>query len=220
MLQRRRGTGDFVAACLGSVIIAGLIYIGVVLLNTAEKPSDNPVVEGAIRIAQAQKEEPVEPLERKKLKDPKPPKQIHKAFLSKTNRPKNIKPRMEINTPNFKADMHPGLKGGISIPRMELGGVGFEMEEVDEMPQIVRNYPPEYPYGAKRKLIEGNVVVRMLVNSKGNPVNLSVHSASPSGIFEQAALKAARRWRFRPGKYHGENVDTWVLLPFKFELTR
>ncbi|MFW5498805.1 MULTISPECIES: energy transducer TonB [unclassified Maridesulfovibrio] len=220
MLRHTRGTGDFVAACLGSVMIAGLIYIGVVLLNTAEKPSVNPVVDGAIRIAQAQKDDPVEPLERKKLEDPKPPKQLHKTFASKTNRPKNIKPRMDINTPNFKADMHPGLKGGISIPRMKLGGVGFEIDEVDEVPQIIRNYPPEYPYGAKRKRIEGDVVVRMLVNSKGNPVNLSIYSASPSGIFEQAALKAAKRWRFRPGKYHGEDVDTWVLLPFKFELTR
>ncbi len=58
---------------------------------------------------------------------------------------------MEINTPNFKADMHPGLKGGISIPRMKLGGVGFEIDEVDEVPQIIRNYPPEYPYGANER---------------------------------------------------------------------
>lgn len=220
MLQRKRGAGDFVAASLCSVMIAGLVYIGVVLLNTAEKPSIDPIVDGAIRIAQDHKEEPAEPLERKKLEDPKPPKQIHKTFSSKANRPKNIKPRMDISTPDFNADMHPGLSGGISIPRMALGGVGFEMDEVDEMPQTIRNYPPEYPYGAKRKRIEGEVTVRMLVNSKGNPVNLSVYSASPNGIFEQAALKAAKRWRFRPGKYHGEDVDTWVLLPFKFELTQ
>lgn len=220
MLRKAKGTGDFVTASLCSVMIAGLIYIGVVLLNTAEKPAIDPVIEGAIRIAQPQEDDPVKPLEHKKLKNPEPPKKIHKTFSSRANHQKKIKPEMEISTPDFSADMHPGLKGGISIPQMELGGIGFEMDEVDEMPQAMRSFPPKYPYGAKRKHVEGKVVVRMLVNSKGSPVNLSIHSSTPAGVFDQAALNAAERWRFRPGKYKGQDVDTWVLLPFNFELTR
>ncbi|WP_291327543.1 energy transducer TonB [Desulfovibrio sp. UCD-KL4C] len=215
-----RNTGDFVAASLGSVMIAGLIYIGVVMLNTSDILPSNPVIEGAIRIAQAQKNDPVEPHERKKLKEPKAPKQLQKSSSSHSNRQNTAKPRMSISTPDFNAEMYPGMKSGISIPKMDLEGVGFEMDEVDEMPHVVRGISPEYPYGAKRKLIEGEVMVRMLVNSKGHPVNLSIYSAKPSGIFEQAALKAAKRWRFKPGRYNGEDVDTWVLLPFKFELTR
>lgn len=59
----------------------------------------------------------------------------------------------------------------------------------------------------------------MLVNKEGLPKNLSIHSATPAGVFDEAALKAAKRWRFQPGKYKGQAVDTWVLLPFVFELT-
>jgi protein TonB len=94
------------------------------------------------------------------------------------------------------------------------------MDEVDEVPQVLRSIPPEYPYGAKRNRVEGEVVVRMLVTSKGVPTNLSIESATPANVFEKAALSAAKRWKFRPGRYKGQAVDTWVLLPFNFELTR
>ncbi len=219
MIRRAKGSGDFVAASMAAVMMAGLIYVGVLLLNDAQQPGDFTVVEGAIRIAQPRRDKPVEPLKRKEITETKPPKTLPKTFSSKA-RPKNVKPLMNLSTPNFSADMHPGLKGGIAMPSGDLGGIGFNMDEVDEVPQVLRSVPPEYPYGAKRNRIEGSVVVRMLVTSQGLPTNLSIHSANPSGVFEKAALGAAKRWKFRPGHYQGQAVDTWVLLPFNFELTQ
>jgi protein TonB len=219
MIQRAKASGDFVAASMAAVMVAGLIYVGVLLLNDSQQKGDFTEVEGAIRIAQAQKDKPVEPLKRKKLKETEPPKTLPKTFSSKA-KPKSVKPRMNIATPSFSADMHPGLKGGIAMPVGDLGGIGFNMDEVDEVPQVLRSIPPEYPYGAKRNRVEGEVVVRMLVTSKGVPTNLSIESATPANVFEKAALSAAKRWKFRPGRYKGQAVDTWVLLPFNFELTR
>ncbi len=219
MIRRAKGSGDFVAASMLAVMVAGLVYVGVLLLNDAQQPNHLDVVEGAIRIAQAQRDKPVEPLEKRELKETKPPKQLPKTFSSKS-KPKAVKPRMNISAPNFSADMHPGLRGDIAMPAGDLGGVGFNMDEVDEIPQVLRSVPPEYPYGAKRNRIEGEVVIRMLVTSKGVPTNLTIHSATPPDVFEKAALSAAKRWKFRPGHYKGQAVDTWVLLPFNFELTR
>ncbi|TIH15951.1 energy transducer TonB [Marinifilum sp. JC120] len=222
MTRTARDSSEFFLATLASVVIAGLIYIGMQQLNNVEQSTDFTVVEGAIRIAQPQKDSVVETLKHKRLKEPEPPKQLPKTFSSQ-NKAKALKPVMNINVPNFSADMHPGLGGGISIPATDLGGfggIGFSMDEVDETPQVMRSIPPQYPYGAKRNHIEGGVVVRMLVDAKGAPTNLSIHSATPEGIFEEAALNAAKRWRFRPGKYKGKAVDTWVLLPFNFTLTQ
>lgn len=219
MIRRAQGSGEFVLASMIAVMVAGLIYIGVLMLNEATPTDDFTVVEGAIRIAQPEKEKEIEPLEQKKLKEPEPPKELPKTFSSKA-KPKNVKPMMSISTPSFSADMHPGLKGEIAMPVGDLGGIGFNMDEVDEVPQVLRNVPPEYPYGAKRNRIEGEVVVRMLVTSDGKPTNISIHSATPSGVFEKAALNAAKRWRFRAGRYKGQAVDTWVLLPFNFKLTQ
>ena len=105
------------------------------------------------------------------------------------------------------------------MPRLELGVTDFELNEVDEKPVALRRVAPEYPYQAQRSHQKGKVVIRMLVTREGQSANISVHSATPKGVFEKAALSAARRWTFRPGKYKGQAVNTWVLVPFTFELT-
>jgi protein TonB len=127
---------------------------------------------------------------------------------------------MQIRMPSFDADIHPSLSGGISLPAGSLGDMGFNINEVDDVPQVLRSAPPEYPYAARRSRTEGKVVLRLLVRKDGKPDNITVHSSSPVGIFDTAALSAARRWRFKPGRYAGNDVDTWVLLPFNFELTK
>ena len=221
MALRVRGSGDFVVGSLTAVLVAGLVYVGVLLLTDAQAPTDVVLVEGAIRIAEAQKDAAVEPVKRKKIEEQEPPKKLPKTFSSKAQ-PKEVMPVMQLNAPQFSADMHPGMKGGISMPSGlgDLGGIGFSMDEVDEVPRVVRSVPPEYPYSAKRNNVEGKVVVRMLVTSEGTPANLTIQSASPEGVFETAALAAAKRWKFQPGQYNGRAVDTWVLLPFNFELKR
>jgi len=214
-----RETGDYALGAIMAVLIAGVAYVGVLLLNQAGQPRQLPEVEGAIRLIQAEKENTAEPPKREKLKEPKPPEQLPKVFSTRV-RTKNIKPRMDLSTPSFSADMHPVMKGGIALPKMDLGGVGFNLSEVDEVPAALRSVPPQYPFGAKRRHVEGEVVVRMLVTSRGDPSRLSIHKSDPPGVFDKAALSAAKRWKFRPGRYKGKAVDTWVLLPFKFELTR
>ena len=218
ILARSREAGDFVAACLGAVLVAGLIYVGVLLLNDAPLPDHMEVAEGAIRLAQPVRDEPKPELQRKKLEDTKPPEQLRKTFTTQT-KSKPAKPLMSMATPQFSADLHPSLQGGVALPSGDFGGIGFSLDEVDEIPQVVRSITPEYPYMAKRSRIEGRVVVRMLVTAKGATANLSIHSATPADVFDKAALNAAKRYRFQPGKYKGQPVDTWVLLPFVFELT-
>jgi len=219
MLQRAKRSGEFVAAWICAVMIAGAIYVGVLLLNEAPVPEGMHVIEGAIRLSQPEREKPVKELDRKKPKDTEPPKELPKTFSTKAKN-KPVKPMMSISTPSFSADTLPGLKGDIAIPSADFGGIGFNMDEVDDIPQVLRQVPPQYPYSAKRNRVEGQVVIRMLVTAKGTPEHLSIHSASPPGVFDKAALNAAKRWRFRPGQYKGQAVDTWVLLPFNFELTR
>ncbi|CCH47316.1 energy transducer TonB [Pseudodesulfovibrio piezophilus] len=220
MILRARGSGDYLAASMVAVMIVGLIYVGVLLLNGTEPSGDFSVVKGAIRIAAEQQERQVAPLERnKEIKEQKPPERLPKTMSSKP-KSNTSKPLLSFNVPQFSADMHPSLDGEIALPVSNLGGVGFNMDEVDEVPQVLRQVTPEYPYNAKRNHIEGRVVVRMLVLSNGAPTNLTVQSSEPNGIFDKAALKAAKRWKFKPGHYKGQAVDTWVLLPFNFELTQ
>lgn len=101
----------------------------------------------------------------------------------------------------------------------QVGGLmAHDVDRVDQRPSISRQVTPEYPTKARRMNVEGNAVVRLVVDTSGQPQSCAVHVANPPGYFEEAALKAARKTRFIPGKIQGQPVNTVVLIPFRFAL--
>ena len=214
-LKGLRG-GGYPSSILLALMVAGLLYVGVLLLVDSRRPEPQPLVEGAIRLALPEPERNLEPDPAPRDK-PEPPKDLPKTFSAP--RQSQVRPDIHLNAPAFDADLHP-ITGGLAMPESIGGGTGFSLDEVDEPPRPVRSIPPEYPYSAKKNRIQGQVVVRMLVTSDGTPTNITIHSADPPGVFEEASLAAAKRWKFQPGRYAGQDVDTWVLLPFNFELVQ
>ncbi len=202
-----------------ALVMAGGISLGMVCLTEIDRPQSMQEIEGAIRLAAPEPQQVVAEKVEKPQEEPEPPKNPDLKFTAKVA-PKQIAPVMQIRLPSFNADIHPSLSGGISMPTVSPGSTGFNINEVDDVPQVLRSVPPEYPYSARRSRTEGKVVLRLLVKKDGKPDNLTIHSSSPEGIFDAAALSAAQRWSFKPGRYAGKNVDTWVLLPFNFELTK
>ena len=96
--------------------------------------------------------------------------------------------------------------------------MAYEADAVDELPSISRRALPEYPSRAKRMNVQGQVEVRLMVDQAGEPKECQIVSADPEGYFEAAALDAARRTRFMPGKVKGRPVNTVVHIPFVFAL--
>lgn len=97
-------------------------------------------------------------------------------------------------------------------------GAVFAPGELDSPPGVRKRVRPEYPVTARKQKIEGRVVIRLIVDAQGLPVDCAVYRGEPSGYFEQAALEAAYKMRFLPGKKQGRPVRTMVLLPFDFRL--
>ncbi len=101
----------------------------------------------------------------------------------------------------------------------KIGGImAFDTKQVDTLPSIVKRASPEYPNRARRMNIQGKVMVQLVVDTAGNPKEFSIASASPAGYFEEAALTAAKKMRFIPGKIKGKTVNTLVHVPFVFRL--
>jgi protein TonB len=102
---------------------------------------------------------------------------------------------------NFQADpdlaLH--LSGGPSLGAL----ASFEPDHT-LMP--VSRTPPRYPYQAKRRGIEGWVRVSFTVTGSGEVEDIVVEEAEPPGVFEQAALAAVARWKFRPRSVDGQSV--------------
>lgn len=60
------------------------------------------------------------------------------------------------------------------------------------------NPTPHYPLIARRRGIEGRVRIRLFVDSQGITRAVELIESSGHQILDHAALKAARKWTFRP----------------------
>jgi len=75
----------------------------------------------------------------------------------------------------------------------------------------------EYPANARRSMLEGEVIVKILVSREGSVEAVEVVKYS-SEILRDAVLKAVRRWRFEPPTVRGRPISLYMIIPFKFRL--
>jgi TonB family protein len=84
---------------------------------------------------------------------------------------------------------------------------------VDVMPEVVRRVEPELP-GGRRDLAGALVVVRVQVRRNGSVGGAWIAQSEPA--LDAAALRAVRRWRFRPARRGGRPVPAAVYVPVRF----
>ncbi|MDD3592035.1 MAG: energy transducer TonB [Sulfurovum sp.] len=89
---------------------------------------------------------------------------------------------------------------------------------VDSKPRVVSRTPLEYPAAAAKKRIKGYVVVNLLIGKDGSVELAKVIASNPAGVFDQAALRGVRGWRFAPAKYKGNPVKVWAKQKVRFDL--
>ena len=81
----------------------------------------------------------------------------------------------------------------------------------------VRTSAPEYPYEMKRDGIAGVVTVVFSVDEKGNVVDPAVQKSSNPG-FDQAALNAISKWKFKPARQDGTPIRSKLAIPLQFSV--
>jgi TonB family protein len=72
-----------------------------------------------------------------------------------------------------------------------------------------------YPKEARKKKIEGPVVLRSTVTLDGNLKDITVVSGNP--ILAAAALEAVQQWRYQPSKINGEAVEAQHEISITFK---
>jgi len=81
-----------------------------------------------------------------------------------------------------------------------------------------RYVAPEFPRTAREKNINGWVDVQFVVRTDGTVGDASIVGAQPVGIFEQSALEAVRRWRYRPVVQGGQPVTQRTHVRVRFAM--
>lgn len=89
-----------------------------------------------------------------------------------------------------------------------VGGVGY-----------LNNPAPDYPEFARKKNLEGTVVLRVRVLANGNPSEVKVKKSSGSGVLDDAAIETIKSsWHYTPAKKGSTAVDSWTTSKVEFRL--
>src|SRR6476646_283418 len=68
----------------------------------------------------------------------------------------------------------------------------------------IHNVDPEYPPVARNAKIQGPVVLRAVIDTKGKVTNLRVLSGHP--LLAASAVEAVKQWKYRPFVFEGKVV--------------
>jgi len=97
---------------------------------------------------------------------------------------------------------------------------GATAQPVRHLTRVVsadRMDPPAYPKDLLASKIEGDVEMDILVGADGRVAEAKIFKSVPAGLFDEAALQAARNWTFVPGRDdNGKPLLGWVRVPVQF----
>jgi len=86
--------------------------------------------------------------------------------------------------------------------------------------ELARYVPPKFPVEARERGLSGWVDVLLVIRPDGSVSDVSITGAEPAGLFEQAAVDAVRKWRYKPVERNGHAVDQRARLRMKFALDK
>ncbi|MGM0461116.1 MAG: TonB family protein [Fibrobacterota bacterium] len=118
---------------------------------------------------------------------------------------------------DFSPDLGVSGEGAAVGGSQSLSTVVMEEGEADSPPSALQKEPISYPQAARRRGIEGKVVVTFIVDRRGNVGNIEFEEL-PHTIFEEPVRETIRNWQFQPGIYEGTAVAVRVRQTINFSL--
>jgi protein TonB len=97
------------------------------------------------------------------------------------------------------------------------GGGPFQPGAGIDPPSLLREVKATYTDDARRRGIEGEVVLEIIVRRDGSVGDVRVRRGLERGL-DQRAIEAVRQWRFAPAKRRGAAVDVVVEVAVEFKL--
>jgi len=97
------------------------------------------------------------------------------------------------------------------------GGGPYRPGSGIEPPSLLREVKPDYTEEARRRSIEGDVVMEIVVRHDGTVGDVRVLQGLGAGL-DQRAITAVRQWRFSPARRRGAAVDVLVEVAMEFKL--
>ena len=79
--------------------------------------------------------------------------------------------------------------------------------------------PLQYPIQALRQHLHGTVMLRVLVDETGKPLEVGIARGSGHAVLDRSAREQVlASWRFKPAMINGQRVRAWATVPVTFDL--
>jgi protein TonB len=85
-----------------------------------------------------------------------------------------------------------------------------------EAASIITQTKPVYPPEARASLVQGDVVLRAIIDKEG--IISEVHVLSGDDLLAKAAVEAVRQWRYKPMLSNGEPTEVETTITITFSL--
>ena len=130
---------------------------------------------------------------------PEPPRLIVDSLpLSLRGSPGNIEVNLDLDFDVDLSRIEVVTSPVAEVPEIPAVPEVYEIGEVDRKPQPLYCPEPAYPRSARRRGVEGHVMVRFTVDARGRVEEVRVVESEPKGVFDGSALRAVKGWRFEP----------------------
>jgi TonB family protein len=93
-----------------------------------------------------------------------------------------------------------------------------ERTSIDRPARLLSRAPLDYPPEARNRGVSGEIILKVRIGASGSIEDARIERAIPAGVFEAAALRSVRSWRFEPAFVKGKAVAAWVTQKIRFEM--
>ena len=184
-----------IAFVVSLAITLGLFFLMQSLIKMGGSALTEPPKGSVLDFVRIKPEEQVQQKERKPRKPPKPEEPPPPMDSPQMDSPS---PDADSSGMSFAADVGDSMA-------LEGGGLALEGGDGEYLPIV--KVSPVYPRRALQRGIEGFVIVEFTVTKQGVVKDVFVIEANPQGIFEQAAMDAAKKFKYKPRVVNGEPAE-------------
>jgi protein TonB len=138
--------------------------------------------------------------------------QMQQVQVSQTNAPRMDMPNLDIplQTNSFGGSVLTGLSMAVTAGPVQISTNVIPLMRI----------PPRYPMRAQTRRIEGWVKIEFIITEEGTVANAKVTESKPSKIFNSAALRAIKKWKFKTKVVDGIAVRQPAVQTLTFKLKK
>ena len=149
----------------------------------------------------------------RRLPEPPPPPEEAPETPEFSAQIESVSANLSMNLPTIGIPINSGEGPYLGALAQGNGLAGFDTDVIP----VVR-VQPAYPRRAKQAGIEGYVTMEVLIRADGTVTRARVMESDPPRLFDEAALRAIERWKFRPKIVDGTPVEQRAKQTIEFTL--